>query len=513
MASWRAAGSTPFSLRSVVAIATFGAALVLPQSAVARDIFVSSAGTDSAPGTAAQPVRTINRALDIARDGDTVQVRPGTYAQIKTARRHDKTPVTVRGAGATAPSVAGARILGASGLNFNSINFTDEVMIARNGKSHVGSESIQLRRCDLTNRNGNALTVRDGASHILVTDNYVHDSLNGIEGPGGKARTSSDISIQDNLLERFTSDGIRFGHWRNVLIAGNVVRQMHDPRGQIHNDGVQIFGDVDNLEITDNVISQSDGQLVLIQDNVGGINDGILVENNLIVDAGAAAMQIQGTRRFRLQANTIWGSAYGIYLRRGHTGMVMTDAVLKNNVIDKLLLLDGIKPKFNDYNFVGASRSPKGAHEIRGGDPGFAHPEQGDYHPRSNARIVGRGDPNGSPSKDMEGRRRPSKPAIGSLEPWVGGGTGTGTPTFVPVPVTLPGAHPPVSTTSTPITGPIHTTVPVSLPGLPPPSVPTPVTPQVPVPSPPPTPAPPPLPVKVTPPSPPPLPVKPPPRP
>ncbi|MET8076281.1 right-handed parallel beta-helix repeat-containing protein [Streptomyces sp. NPDC005303] len=41
---------------------------------------VATNGSDSAPGTLAQPLRTIQRAVDLARPGDTIAVRGGTYA-------------------------------------------------------------------------------------------------------------------------------------------------------------------------------------------------------------------------------------------------------------------------------------------------------------------------------------------------------------------------------------------------------------------------------------------------
>ncbi|MCC6558048.1 MAG: DUF1565 domain-containing protein, partial [Polyangiaceae bacterium] len=37
------------------------------------------AGDDAGPGTEEQPLRTLKRALSIARSGDTVHLFPGTY--------------------------------------------------------------------------------------------------------------------------------------------------------------------------------------------------------------------------------------------------------------------------------------------------------------------------------------------------------------------------------------------------------------------------------------------------
>ncbi|MFJ9147552.1 right-handed parallel beta-helix repeat-containing protein [Streptomyces sp. NPDC102270] len=60
-----------------------GAALALPvteASAAPTTLIVATNGNDTAPGTLAQPLRTVQRAVDLAKPGDTIAVRGGTYA-------------------------------------------------------------------------------------------------------------------------------------------------------------------------------------------------------------------------------------------------------------------------------------------------------------------------------------------------------------------------------------------------------------------------------------------------
>ncbi|WP_449351949.1 right-handed parallel beta-helix repeat-containing protein [Streptomyces shaanxiensis] len=69
--------------KAIWTAALVGAALVLPAppaSAAPTTLVVATNGNDTAPGTLAQPLRTVQRAVDLAKPGDTIAVRAGTYA-------------------------------------------------------------------------------------------------------------------------------------------------------------------------------------------------------------------------------------------------------------------------------------------------------------------------------------------------------------------------------------------------------------------------------------------------
>jgi hypothetical protein len=71
---------------SIRTAALVGAALVtalgpaVEARAAGTTLIVATNGSDTAAGTLAQPLRTIQRAVDLARPGDTIAVRGGTYA-------------------------------------------------------------------------------------------------------------------------------------------------------------------------------------------------------------------------------------------------------------------------------------------------------------------------------------------------------------------------------------------------------------------------------------------------
>ncbi|MDF3146053.1 MULTISPECIES: right-handed parallel beta-helix repeat-containing protein [unclassified Streptomyces] len=80
-------GSTASGMRgtAIWTAAAVGAALLTvlgpaSEASGAATLVVASDGNDAAPGTLAQPLRTIQRAVDLAKPGDVITVRGGTYA-------------------------------------------------------------------------------------------------------------------------------------------------------------------------------------------------------------------------------------------------------------------------------------------------------------------------------------------------------------------------------------------------------------------------------------------------
>ena len=84
------------SLLLLVSCALLGAQAAGP--AAAREIAVSSAGNDDNPGTAARPLRTLQKALDIAQPGAVIALASGIYDPAETRRAGAAgAPIVVRG--------------------------------------------------------------------------------------------------------------------------------------------------------------------------------------------------------------------------------------------------------------------------------------------------------------------------------------------------------------------------------------------------------------------------------
>ncbi|WAU83180.1 right-handed parallel beta-helix repeat-containing protein [Streptomyces sp. Qhu-G9] len=99
----------PGLLAGLLVLSSGGAAHAAPAQRAAEggsqvqatDLYVATSGSDSNPGTLAAPLKTIQRAVDLAQAGVTIQVRGGTYAPstniqlIKSGTAGQ--PITLRG--------------------------------------------------------------------------------------------------------------------------------------------------------------------------------------------------------------------------------------------------------------------------------------------------------------------------------------------------------------------------------------------------------------------------------
>ncbi len=348
--------------------------------AAGRTVYVSPKGNDANPGTSDRPFRAINAALAVAQPSDRISVAAGSYPKVTDDRARTGT-VELAGAGPATTKVAGMDIAGGQGLEIHGFGFTSTVKITEHLERYSAqpAANVTLRNSDVTTP-GVCVYVRSGARSIRILANRIHHCYSGIVGPGNTA-TSTGITIERNTIEHMTADAIQFGDWNDVRIANNMVRFVGDPAGVVHNDGIQLTGDSRGVDIVANRIMDSRSQLVFIQDAIGPIDD-VLVENNLIVRAGAVAVQVQGATRARFVHNTVWYGRYGgLWLRRGYgraaSGPVVArDTVVANNMLSSLRLMEGAATALVAGNVTQCGAGQRQTASVAGGwtclaSPGF----------------------------------------------------------------------------------------------------------------------------------------------
>jgi hypothetical protein len=273
--------------------------------------------------------------------------------------------------------------------------FTNRLTIMRTVINNVDvpSQNIEIVNNEFTTSNTgvgvqteSTLMIRTGSKNITVDGNAFHHTTYGILGPP-QDPVSDNIIIKNNHLYRLAGDGIQFGSWNNVQILNNTIDDINDASADgIHNDGIQILGNVHNLDIKHNTISYSNDQLILVQTSYGAV-DGMNVINNYIYNCGGYAIQSQGATKAVYAGNVIWATGFGGLLLRGATGggTPVSDTIVANNIIDQLKYFDGATAAYEDYNLYQVISNPPptqglGPHDLLGVDPKFVDPANYNFH-------------------------------------------------------------------------------------------------------------------------------------
>ncbi|MET0856100.1 MAG: right-handed parallel beta-helix repeat-containing protein [Telluria sp.] len=341
-------------------------------------LFVATTGSDSNPGTADLPFRTIGRAASAAKPGTTVLVAPGLYRENVKTSVHGSASARIRyvSNGKWQARVVGS---GTEAMWTNYGNYTDIVGFDISGSGRLG--------------------ILNYASYTLVAGNHVHDLAvsGGCTGSGGAGITNANYGASDGD------------------IVGNVVHDIGVPgkcvgvqgiyssnlRGRIYNNivyrasafGIHLWHAANNVTIGNNTVFANGagniggGIVIGAGDSPGGVVlDNTTVVNNIVYNNPAAAIKeycydgenCTGARN-TIANNLVYGNGSAISLRRGaDAGTIVAD------------------PQFVDFR-------PDGS---------------GDYRLRETSPAVNRALATHAPATDIDNVARPrgAAPDIGAYE-------------------------------------------------------------------------------------------------
>jgi hypothetical protein len=383
--------------------------------------YVSPAGTSGASGGKLDP-RRLDKLMPQLDGGELVLLEPGLYETddgpvIDHQKRSSTTQIVGVGERGDV-QVMGLGLSGATNLELRRLTFLDRVMITADPGHHgpaFASAHIELLDNELTNPGGSCLTVRSGAHDIEIAGNRFHDCKTAIGGPNTETdpdEESRAIVIRDNEMADLSGDGIQFGHWHDVLIEANDIGHIGPSR--IHNDAIQFTGSVTDVVIRANRLHDSD-QLLFVQPAFGSIAD-VRVVNNLLYNARAIAVQLQGVTRLSFVNNTVWGSHYGGLLVRTYDGTDPASVVVANNI---LCGLGGsaLAQVLTGNVIVKDGLDLPGNITLETGDPGFLDLPDADFRLRSDAIAKGAASATYAPEDDLGGRPRShGAPSAGAFE-------------------------------------------------------------------------------------------------
>jgi hypothetical protein len=327
-------------------------------------LYVSPSGNDANPGTINRPLKTIQRAADIARPGTTVYVRGGLYCQ----RLRVTSGGSQEGGFVTFRSQLGERaILDGSCLN---VGEGDYALVEVINVSFVRVQKLEIRNLRTSDYQSVpwGIRVAGAGSHIEILENDVHNIEHNFLGRGrpvnglgiGVYGTDGTKPISDLVIDGNQVHHLKTGSSESLVVNGNV-SGFRITRNDVH-DNNNIGIDVIGFERTapdpmvdrarDGVVSENRVYDITSRGNLGDApnSDGIyvdggtriLIERNVVhdVDYGIelASEHYDGdTSHVTARNNLVYschasGFAIGGYdLKRGHT----IDVTIINNTIYK----------------------------------------------------------------------------------------------------------------------------------------------------------------------------------
>ena len=429
-----------------------------PQLHVAPD------GDDANPGTEALPWRTIQKAMNAATPGSTVNVHAGTYRERLTLNVSGTAdaPIVFQPRGFSgAPDCGGftGRACGGDKVVLDYAHLgtvTDGVPFLRvNGRSHVtiqgftfqnltcygamqqgvridgASSYVDLRHNRFLNHR-NTYPSFDGAAallHIRVWGpshhvTFYRNELGNIVTVMSEALTldqnARDILVEGNWLHDV--DGIAIdthGAAHHVTIRGNLLEfigQRRDgsiwygnPSNAIYNDGGN------NILIERNTVRDSNYAIAVVTEPNQPVGHTVVIRNNLAYRNSHAGVMLgnwyssDGSSVYGIQVlhNTLVDNGAGFFIRpfQGNT-VVWRGNILAGNDANVVNVL-GSNAGTMDYNlYSGGGAAGPDAHKVTA-DPRFVNAGAGDFRLQAGSPAIDAGDPSAAAGEvDLQGGAR-----------------------------------------------------------------------------------------------------------
>jgi hypothetical protein len=410
----------------------------VPTTAPANQFFVSLSGSDSNPGSEAQPWRTLQKAADTLTAGQTVKILPGTYTE-KFAPKNsgnsnayitytaDPGTVVLDGASVTLSSDAKGdglvQILGKSYLkvqnltlrnaSVNCVNISDNTSGVR--PTYIELSSLTLENCNkvgIRTRNSDHMLFKDNtinhvnyssgigiwwSSYITVDHNTINNAhyYHECQGAYDEALTisgSNHFEIMNNVLDNteanpagFCSNAEKLGidvkeSSQAGLVHHNTVRHMN--AAAIYMDGWHAGANgtqsLNNIDIYQNQVGDGGGIIVGCE-QADGIVEYIDIYNNLVVNTNFSAIQVRGAWGDGLRKNiTIYNNTiYGALASGGNggAGINVTTSNLGSNNGDAPVI---IRNNISMFYFLSNGGGYVG--QIRAGDSTIASKIAADHN-------------------------------------------------------------------------------------------------------------------------------------
>lgn len=386
-----------------------------------RTYYVGTAGSDAWPGTLSQPFKTIQHAVDLMAGGDTTYILGGTYnepvrffyktnttGQYMTLTNFPGATVVIDGTNVPfsysqeglvyISSTNYVRISGLSIKNANMagiyVGYSDHIEIVKNqtyntrtsGVGIWGGTNIVVDGNDIAlacNGGGEEDLKINGASHVVVRNNHVHDGANpsnyggeGLNISGGEASAdgSHDIRVYNNTVNNLVKLGFGVEAWKNRLYD------------------VEVF----------NNISYNNAWGFIVASEQGGSDEDVKIYNNIAynnTNAGFAIPWWSGTadglhKNIQFVNNTAYGNGTGFTVQSPRNeGVIFRNNILFGNR-GAVSIIAGAQGQITlDHNLTT--------------DPLFVNSAGADFHLQSGSPAIDAGASLDAPNVDFDNKARP----------------------------------------------------------------------------------------------------------
>jgi hypothetical protein len=280
---------------------------------------------------------SIQEAVDSAKQGDTVFLKPGLYPQDLTI--HSKDKIKLVGAGVDLVTMLGRE---------------EVVGVLHVGKWPYGATNIEISGLTINEHGGHALGIFNG-SGIILRGLRVNGMLFG--------QQVQDVRIEDCVIGGSETTGVQFADSQAVL-AGNFI---HD-----NDHGVNVAGKSD-VRLERNIITRSLFEAVVVMDKAKAV----LLSNTLVKNGGGVAFL--GSSRSEVSGNVVGYNKVGFLF--GGSSFADTSFNALHNA---------------DADYMRAGSPNQAAPELRSpsdiaGDPRFVDAEHDDFRLRPDTTLLNKG--------------------------------------------------------------------------------------------------------------------------
>jgi nitrous oxidase accessory protein NosD len=338
---------------------------------------VSAKGSDGAKGTREAPLRTIRRAVMLARPGDTIRVLPGVYSeQLLLDYKGSGAAITLRGEGTPRPTIVPSERIRSSVIIVRGRWNIDNLHIDVGGAPMFavafdrGSNNSRLTGSELKGGRSSAGVLVEGATNITIQNNEIHDFVKPGDDSHGVVVVgpSRHVTIRDNDIHHNSGDSVQCqaGEFpaESVLIEGNTfhdegengvdIKRCYNvtvrnnamtgfpnttvrPRGTSAGEAVVIHQGARNIVIQGNLISRAGRGVSILMTGHTPCEE-LRVEGNIIQEirdfpkGNGQGIRVEGARNVHVVGNTIEKTAsFGLMLAAD--GKVITGLTVKRNIL------------------------------------------------------------------------------------------------------------------------------------------------------------------------------------